>query len=47
MKQKVSSQSITFFTTYIMIQAMNAIIGFIAISIFRPIWNKITGSVKK
>ena len=39
--QKVKSQSITFIATYVMIQALNALIGFIVVSLVRPIWNAI------
>jgi hypothetical protein len=39
--EKVKSQSVTFLLTYIFIQSLNAIIGFIVLCFFRPIWNKI------
>jgi hypothetical protein len=39
--EKVKSQSVTFLLTYIFIQSFDAIIGFIALCFFRPIWNKI------
>jgi len=38
---KVKSQSITFLLTYVLIQSLNAFIGFVAMYFFRPIWNKI------
>jgi hypothetical protein len=39
-KDKVSSQSISFITTFIMLAALRSIVGYIAISIFAPLWNK-------
>lgn len=37
-EQKVSSQSFSFLATFIVISALRAVIGYISVYFFKPIW---------
>ena len=46
-ENKVQSQSISFITVFVLITAARAILGYIAVYFFRPVWERLMGSGKK